>query len=564
MRTKRLGDMLVELNLLTEEQLQEALVIQKKEHERLGTTLVDHGYITEAQMVDALRMQLGIDYIDLTKTDIAPGMSQYIPKNLARQNRMVPVSVSKDNLFLAMADPTNFMAIEEAKKASKKNIIPMIAAGNAVDHAINTLYGNEGAAQAMAQMRAEAGITDDEIKPSSEEAIDAESESAPTIRLVNSIIERAYIEHASDIHWEPTDGDLIIRMRIDGRLHKILTIPRNLMEPVISRIKIMSRLDIIERRVPQDGRAKVRVKGHNIDLRVSTLPSIYGENIVIRILRRDGSNLTRRGIGIPEKEDAKITKLLGLTSGVIMIVGPTGSGKSTTMYALINELLSESSNLITLEDPVEYHIKGAIQVQINEKVGLTFASGLRSILRQDPDIICVGEIRDSETAEIAMRAAITGHLVITTIHTEDALSAIDRLKDMGVAPYLIAAGLRGIISQRLLRRICVNCKEEEHVTEERLRMAGLKPRPGRIFYRGRGCDMCFHTGFRGRIGDFEVLVMNEALRECIANDGSKQEFQRLAKETGYVTMLENADQLVEEGITTVDEVMGTVTGLEDY
>ncbi|SFG18671.1 GspE/PulE family protein [Oribacterium sp. WCC10] len=564
MRTKRLGDMLVELNLLTEQQLSEALSIQKKEHERLGTTLVEHGYITESQMVEALRMQLGIDYINLTKTDIAPEMSQYIPKNLAKQNRMVPVSVSKDNLFLAMADPTNFMAIEEAKKASKKNIIPMIAAGNAVDHAINTLYGNEGAAQAMAQMRAEAGITDDEIASPEDETIDSSEESAPTIRLVNSIIERAYIENASDIHWEPTDGDLIIRMRIDGRLHKILTIPRNLMEPVISRIKIMSRMDIIERRLPQDGRARVRIKGQDIDLRISTLPSIYGENIVIRILRRDGSKLNRRGIGIPEEEDAKISKLLGLTSGVIMIVGPTGSGKSSTMYALVNELLSESTNLITLEDPVEYNINGAIQVQINEKVGLTFASGLRSILRQDPDIICVGEIRDSETAEIAMRAAMTGHLVITTIHTEDAISAIDRLKDMGVAPYLISAGLRGIISQRLLRRICINCKEEEKVEPERLRMAGIKERPGRIFYHGRGCDMCFNTGYRGRIGDFEVLVMNDALRECITKSDSKQEFQRLAKETGYVTMLENADRLVEAGITTVDEVMRTVTELEDY
>ena len=559
MRTKRLGDMLVEMNFLTEEQLTEALALQKKEHERLGTTLVDHGYITESQMVDALRMQLGIDYIDLTKTDIAPEMSQYIPKKLAKQNRMVPVSISKDNLFLAMADPTNFMAIEDAKKASRKNIIPMIAAGNAVDHAINTLYGNEGAAQAMAQMRAEAGISDEEVKSSADDTIDTSEESAPTIRLVNSIIERAYIENASDIHWEPSEGDLIIRMRIDGRLHKILTIQHNLMEPVISRLKIMSRMDIIERRIPQDGRAKIRIKGQDIDLRVSTLPTIYGENIVIRILRRDGSKLNRRGIGIPEAEDAKISKLLGLTSGVIMIVGPTGSGKSSTMYALVNELLSETTNLISLEDPVEYNIKGAIQVQINEKVGLTFASGLRSILRQDPDIICVGEIRDSETAEIAMRAAMTGHLVITTIHTEDAISAIDRLKDMGVAPYLIAAGLRGIISQRLLRRICKNCKEEIEVPVQKIRMAGLKERPGRKFYQGRGCDMCFNSGYRGRIGDFEVLVMNDELRQCITDNGNKQEFQRLAKETGYVSMLENADLLVEKGITTVDEVMRTVT-----
>ena len=279
-------------------------------------------------------------------------------------------------------------------------------------------------------------------------------------------------------------------------------------------------------------------------------------------MRRDGSQLNRRGIGLPAGEDAKIDKLLGLTSGVIMIVGPTGSGKSSTMYALVNELLSETTNLITLEDPVEYNIQGATQVQINEKVGLTFASGLRAILRQDPDIICVGEIRDGETAEIAMRAAMTGHLVITTIHTEDAVSAIDRLKDMGVAPYLISAGVRGIISQRLLRRICPNCKVVEQMTPDKLASAGLPMRPGRIFYHGRGCDNCFNTGYRGRIGDFEVLVMNDALRKCITDGADKQEFQRLAHETGYITMLENADKLVDEGITTVDEVMRTITGID--
>ncbi len=562
MRMKRLGDMLVEMNLINEEQLQQALEIQKTEHDRLGATLVKHGFITESQMVDALRLQLGIDYIDLTKTDIRPEMSQYIPKNLAKEHRMVPVSVSKDTLFLAMADPTNFMAIEEAKKVSRKNIVPMIAAGNAVDRAISTLYGNEGAAQAMAQMRAEAGIREDDVTTPEDSTVTEDGDvAAPTIRLVNSIIERAYVENASDIHWEPSEGDMVIRMRIDGRLHRILTIPRNLQESVISRVKIMSRLDIVERRIPQDGRAKLRIKGEEIDLRVSTLPTIYGEKIVIRILRRDGSRLNRRGIGIPASEDTKIDKLLGLTSGVIMIVGPTGSGKSSTLYALVNELLSETTNLISLEDPVEYNISGATQVQINEKVGLTFASGLRAILRQDPDIICVGEIRDGETAEIAMRAAMTGHLVITTIHTEDAVSAIDRLKDMGVAPYLISAGVRGIISQRLLRRICRNCREEEKVTEDRLNAAGLRMRPGRIFYHGRGCDMCFNTGYRGRIGDFEVLVMNDALRKCITDGGDKQTFRDLAKETGYSTMLENADQLVTEGITTVDEVLRTITGI---
>jgi type IV pilus assembly protein PilB len=459
-----------------------------------------------------------------------------------------------------MADPLNFFALEDAQNASKMRIIPMIASTAAVEHAISVLYGNEGAAQAMAQMRAEAGISDREIRTPEQDMM--EDESAPTIRLVNSIIERAVNDNASDVHWEPTEGDMVIRMRIDGRLHRILTIPKNLEDSVISRIKIMSRLDIIEKRLPQDGRARIRIKGHDVDLRIATLPSLYGEKIVIRILRRDGSKLNRRGIGIPASEDYKLNKLMRMTSGVIMIVGPTGSGKSSTMYALINELLDESTNLITLEDPVEYNIVGATQVQINEKIGLTFAAGLRSILRQDPDIICVGEIRDGETAEIAMRAAMTGHLVITTIHTEDAVSAIDRLKDMGVPPYLISAGVRGIISQRLLRKICPNCKKEVCIPKGVLQLSGLKMLPNRKFYQGSGCDMCFNTGYRGRIGDFEILLMNDDLRNCIAENGTRQEFEILAKKTDYVTMLENADRLVEEGITTVEEVIRTITGID--
>jgi len=468
----------------------------------------------------------------------------------------VPVRVSRDTLFLAMADPLNFVALEEAHDTSKKKIVPMIATRAAIDHAINVLYGNEGAAEAMAQMRAEAGFTQDEIKTADETEENAD---APTIRLVNSIIERAVNEKASDIHVEPTEDEMIIRMRIDGRLHKVLTVPKDLRDAVVSRLKVMGRMNIVEKRVPQDGRAMIRLKDHEIDLRLSTLPTIYGEKVVVRLLGTEGQMLTRKGIGIPESENKKLDKLLANTSGVIMIVGPTGSGKSSTMYALMQELLSESTNLITLEDPVEYHIAGATQVQINEKVGLTFASGLRSILRQDPDIICVGEIRDGETAEIAMRAAMTGHLVITTIHTEDAVSAIDRLKDMGVAPYLISAGLRGIISQRLLRRVCTHCKEEYTPDEGKIELSKIRNYPGRKFYHGRGCDYCYGSGYRGRIGVFEVLTMNDELRHCITSGGDKQEFTRLAEQTDYVPMLRNADDLVEQGITTVEEIIRTIS-----
>ncbi len=556
MKNKRLGDMLMSQGYITEEQLAEALVRQKANGKRLGQELIDDGYITEDQLIDTLRVQLGIDYIDLSKTDIEPSMSKYVPKALAKKEVIVPVRVSRDTLFLAMADPLNFVALEEAHDTSKKKIVPMISTRAAIDHAINVLYGNEGAAEAMAQMRAEAGFTQDEIKTADETEENAD---APTIRLVNSIIERAVNEKASDIHVEPTEDEMIIRMRIDGRLHKVLTVPKDLRDAVVSRLKVMGRMNIVEKRVPQDGRAMIRLKDHEIDLRLSTLPTIYGEKVVVRLLGTEGQMLTRKGIGIPESENKKLDKLLANTSGVIMIVGPTGSGKSSTMYALMQELLSESTNLITLEDPVEYHIAGATQVQINEKVGLTFASGLRSILRQDPDIICVGEIRDGETAEIAMRAAMTGHLVITTIHTEDAVSAIDRLKDMGVAPYLISAGLRGIISQRLLRRVCTHCKEEYTPDEGKIELSKIRNYPGRKFYHGRGCDYCYGSGYRGRIGVFEVLTMNDELRHCITSGGDKQEFTRLAEQTDYVPMLRNADDLVEQGITTVEEIIRTIS-----
>ena len=557
MKQKRLGDMLIDAGVITQDQLLLALKKQKETHERLGTILIQDGIITEHQLINTLREQLGVDFIDLTKTEIDPSMSKYIPKNLAKSAQIVPVRVVKDTLFLAMADPLNFMAVEQAKDTSKKRIIPMIATSAAVDHAINVLYENVSAAEAMQQMREEAGLTAQVETP---EEVGEIGDESPTIRLVNSIFERAYVENCSDIHFEPTEGDMSIRMRVDGELHKIMTIPRDLQDSVISRLKVMAKLDIVEKRIPQDGRIEMTLKDRDIDMRVNTLPTIYGEKVCIRLLGKDPGMLTREGIGMIFPEDnEKIDRLEANTSGVIMIVGPTGSGKSSTMFTLIRELLSESKNLVTLEDPVEYNIPGAIQVQINEKVGLTFAEGLRAILRQDPDIICVGEIRDGETAAIAMRAAITGHLVITTIHTEDAVSAIDRLKDMGVAPYLISAGLRGIISQRLLRRVCPKCREPYTPNPRMLSLSGIRQSPDRVYYHGKGCDACFHTGYRGRIGAFEVLLMNDELRKGITDGVDKQTFRQLAQKTShYTTMLENADRLVERGITTVDEICRTI------
>lgn len=556
MKRLRLGDMLISMGLLTQDQLNQALSVQKEKHKRLGEVLIDEGYITEAQLINALKVQLGIDFIDLTKTEIDPEMTKYIPKALAKEQQIVPVRVVKDSLFLAMADPLNFYAIEQAKDVSRRRIIPMLATQQAVSRAINILYENMSANEAMAQMRAEAGLSEDTAQEAAEEA----AEQGPTIRLVNSIFERAYLENCSDIHFEPTDTDMVIRMRVDGLLHRIMTIPGDIKDSVISRIKVMARMDIVERRIPQDGRIATRLKGRDIEMRVNTIPTIYGEKVCIRILGKNEKMLTREGIGmISDADNRKVDKLLANTSGVIMIVGPTGSGKTSTMFTIIKELLNEHVNLITLEDPVEFNIPGATQVQINEKVGLTFAEGLRAILRQDPDIICVGEIRDGETAEIAMRAALTGHLVITTIHTEDAVTAIDRLKDMGVEPYLIAAGLRGIISQRLLRRICPDCKTAYTPDPKYLEISQLKQYDGRLYYHGTGCEKCFNTGYKGRIGVFEILTKNDALRRSIVGGADSTAFRELCqKSEDYVSMSENADQLVEKGITTVEEVCRTI------
>ena len=347
MKGKRLGDILVSQKIITNDQLMEALKLQKEQGKRLGQTLIDNGFITENQLIDTLRYQLGIDYIDLSKIDIPVEMSEWIPKSVAVSNGIVPVSVSKDTLFIAMEDPLNFYAIEEAKQVSKKRIVPMIASRTAIEHAINALYGNEKAAKAIAQMRSEAGISEESIR-SAPEPQESEQD-GPTIRLINSIIERAYEENASDIHFEPTKGDMVVRIRVDGILHKILTIPAELKDSATSRLKVMSHINITERRIPQDGRAVMVLGGREVDMRFSTLPTIYGEKTVIRLLTGDASMLNRAGIGMPEAESGKLDKLLATTSGVIMIVGPTGSGKSSTMYTLAQELISESTNMITLE-----------------------------------------------------------------------------------------------------------------------------------------------------------------------------------------------------------------------
>lgn len=550
----RLGDLLISAGVIRPEQLNEALAIQKQTRERLGDVLINNGIITEQQLIEALQMQLGVDFVDLTAVSIPLELARFVPRSIAKKYCVVPVKLQKDELYVAMSDPLNFEAQEEIKSASHKQVVPMIATRRAVEQAIATLYGNEGTARAIEEMKREAGSNQADIVPvQMSKAVDNGAAEAPTIRFVNSVIQRAITERASDIHLEPQEGEMVVRMRIDGVLRRIFTVPANLQATVIARLKIMGGMNIAERKIPQDGRAMVTAKDKEIDLRISSIPTIYGEKIVLRLLDKSSGHINRKTIGLEGEDEKKYDRLLKNSSGVILIVGPTGSGKSTTMCAMIQELCSEQTNIMTLEDPVEYNIPGANQCQINEKTGMTFAVGLRSILRQDPDVISVGEIRDGETASIAVRAAITGHLVISTLHTNDAVSTISRLVDIGVEPYMISSALRGVVSQRLVRKICPQCRKAYTPTEEEKRMVGIAENEDVTFYKGEGCQECGRTGYRGRRGVFEILTLDAALRREVSNNASSDELTKTALENGFVTMKDNCRRLVLEGVTTVAE-----------
>ena len=558
MAYKRLGDILLSAGTITQEQLEAALAEGGRTGKRLGEVLVEQKIIAERQLIDVLQVQLGVEFVDLTKVMIPVSLAQFVPKSISKKYSVVPVKLVGEELYIAMVDPLNFVAIEEVKTATKKRIVPMIATASATSRAIMTLYGNEGVHRAIDELQQTIGTETNGFgladKPNAS-TIDDEAQSAPTIRLVNSVLERAISENASDIHLEPREDGMVVRMRIDGMLHTILNIPKSLQPSIVSRIKVMSNMDISERRLPQDGRTNVKLKNTDVDLRISTLPTIYGEKIVIRLLSKSQKFLTTQGIGLDGENKCKYESLIRNTSGVILIVGPTGSGKSSSMYTMIAELNSEEVNLVTLEDPVEYNLSGINQVQINEKIGMTFASGLRSILRQDPDIVAVGEIRDGETAEIAMRAAITGHLVLSTVHTNDAVSTLDRLVDLGIEPYLITSAVKGVISQRLVRKICSFCKTEYTPTDEELESLGIDRtslKNGKL-HKGVGCPECLNTGYRGRTAVFEILVITAGVKHLFHNQAPREEFMKAVYESGFQTILQDSARLVVEGITTVEE-----------
>lgn len=568
MKYKRLGDVLLATGVITDEQLQFALSRQHDTKNRLGKQLIEDGIISQEQLIDTLKLQLGIDSIDLSMISIPTSVSEFIPEKMANNFCLVPVKLEGDVLYVAMGDPLNFMALEDVKAVSKKKIVPLISTEDSIQRSIASLYGKGDATRAIADMKREF----DELPETPlfrdsffSNNIDNDEHSAPTIRLVNSLIEQAVIEHASDIHIEPYEKEVRVRMRIDGLLRNIMVIPKNVQAAVTSRLKIMGGMDIAERRVPQDGRSNVQIKNSDIDLRMSTLPTIYGEKIVIRLLDKNVQLLNKTEIGLIGEDLEKYTKLINQKGGgVVLIAGPTGSGKSSTLYTMIRELNTIESNLITLENPVEYNISGINQVQINEKAGMTFSSGLRAILRQDPDIIAVGEIRDGETAGIAMRAAITGHLVLSTIHTNSAVATIDRLIDIGIEPYLISGALNGVVSQRLVRRICPACREEYSPSEDELKSMGLSSNADSKFYHGKGCHSCFNTGYKGRVAVFEILSMNKKIKAAVSAGKGREELADIVfSDKSFISLADNCQRLVLEGVTTVKEAR-RITNSEDY
>ena len=564
---KQLGDLLVAAGYITEEELKRALISQKAENKgmKLGEVLVKMGFTTQRRINEVLEKQLGCKFIDLSTTVIPKELSRILPRSIAKKHGIVPVKEDADGLYIATSDPLNFVAMDEARLAVRRKVIPMMASEEAISRALTDLYGSETAEKALQDLKGEApaATADDLQNIAASNIIGADSENAaPTIRLVNSFLEYAVNQGASDIHLEPREAEMVVRMRIDGQLRQVFTVPRGTQNAVIARVKVMGNMNIAEHKIPLDGRSNIRVGDKNVDLRISTLPTVYGEKVVVRLLEKSTSLLSTAGVGLQGDNLKKFNALLENSNGVILLVGPTGSGKSTTMYAMIGKLNTEQVNLVTLEDPVEYNIDGVNQVQINEKTGMTFASGLRSILRQDPDIIAVGEIRDGETADIAMRAAITGHLVLSTLHTNDAPSTIDRLLDMGVEGYLISSALKGIISQRLVRRICPNCRTGYDASAEEQAMLHMPYVPGRKFYRGKGCPVCFGTGFRGRTAVFEILTINKSIREAIADNLPRSELTNRIEDSDFEPLLNDCVRLVLNGTTTVEEAYRVVNSTD--
>jgi type IV pilus assembly protein PilB len=553
---KRTGEVLVEMGLLTIEQVDQAIAEQRVSHQRIGDIALEKGWVTKATLMEALGLRLGVKYLDLASIRIDPITADLISERDARRYAAVPVSFVDDHtLLVAMADPSNIVAVDDLRILTGFDIEPAIATNDD----ITAMLSNMRPAQESITEEIDAHGKDDDDANAVERDIREQVDAAPVVKLVNGVMARAADEGASDIHFEPQAKELLVRFRHDGVLHEIMTIPKRLQPGVLSRIKIMADLDIAERRVPQDGRIGLVVGGRPIDMRVASLPTVYGEKIVIRLLDRGNVMLRLEQLGFSDIALSRYTKSFTKPYGAILVTGPTGSGKSTTLYGTLNILNTADKNIITVEDPVEYRLEGINQVQINPKAGLTFASGLRSILRCDPDIIMVGEIRDKETAQIAVESALTGHLVLSTLHTNDAPGALSRLTEMGVEPFLTASAVDCVIAQRLVRKLCEYCREPYQATKELLERLGfsrdaVEKWKETQLYKAAGCAHCNGTGYKGRLGIYEIMPVTEALERLIVERKSADELARVAVAEGMVSLRQDGLERVLQGVTTVEEI----------
>lgn len=568
-KRKPLGQILKEMKLVTEGQIQEALAIQKQRGGVIGKILVTLGYVSEDDVNQALAKQAGLEVVDLDEMDIPPEIIERVSPSIASTYRVIPVKIKNGKLVLAMADPFNVKAIDDLRFLLAENIEPAISNEAAVGRALEKYYsGQTESAEEVLKEMDESAIA--EFDFTADEVIDVESiekmaDAAPVRRLLSYILLHAIRDKASDIHFEPFEDEFKVRYRIDGALYEMVPPPKPLGVALVSRIKVLANLNIAERRIPQDGRIDLNVGGNPVDLRVSILPTIHGESCVLRVLDRSNVQLDLDRLGFRE-DDLKIFRSwIHKPNGIILVTGPTGSGKTTTLYSALNEINNPTDKIITTEDPVEYDLEGIVQVQVHPEYDVTFANCLRAILRQDPDIILVGEIRDLETAEIAIQASLTGHLVFSTLHTNDAPSAITRLIDMNVEPYLITATLEGVQAQRLVRKICLHCREEYEPSEDILAEIGLKPADvkGKKFYFGRGCEYCNKIGYKGRMAIIELLSIDDEIRELIMKKASTQQIRMTAKRKGMRTLRESGILAVFDGLTTVEEVLKETVTEED-
>jgi type IV pilus assembly protein PilB len=556
---KRISDILMEAGLISQHQLDHALMLQKSKHKRIGKILAELGYVTETQIAEALAQQLGLPFVDCSQYPLTVEMKNLIPREMIQKKLVLPLHLEGRNLTLAMADPLDYETIGQITFLTDLNIKHVVACETNLTEATEKNFGaQENVWDLLKDMPKFEEVEFKKDSPEEEISVQSlykSSEAPAIVKLVTMIIVDAIQSRASDIHIEPRERYVLVRYRVDGELRDILRVPKNIQSPVTSRIKIISNMDITNRRLPQDGNSYMKLGEKEVDLRISTLPSIYGEKVVMRLLNRNTGLIPVTQLGIPESILNQLIEIFSQPQGMLLVTGPTGGGKTTTLYAWLNQLRSETENIITVENPVEYKFDGITQVSVNDSVGYTFATALRSILRQDPDIIMVGEIRDLETAEIAIRAALTGHQVLSTLHTNDTVSTVTRLVDIGIPNFLVSSSVTGILAQRLVRRICPKCKTEVDPPNNRI-YKDLPPIEH--YYQGKGCSHCYYTGYYGQVGVFEFLRINTQIRRLIAKTAYEDDLWDAARESGMKTLFEDAWEKVQEGITTIEEVMAKI------